>query len=927
MRFKIEQLQNSKNESAEHQLKIDTLTQELHDSIVEASQKRTEKDLRMQDDHKVRVDMRRFWRDSTDLMSKSAYVSERGVKKTDSELEYFADKLDSTFTQDYSERPLDFEAYKQITPDKTVQIKSEPAFINDTISDMSKIDSFYKKFSFELSRPISILINLIHITQYFPDCLKITKCTMLPDRAIFSLPALPKIVETVIKKSIDQIKTEDGTMQMAYTPARGTTLCNAITLWKVECCKEPTIQNQADMVKAFNSVRVDSTVNEAQSKYGYGKMFKSILTNRRYSFNGKMRGKSHNSGVPAGTIMGVEAFMLFVATCEALTGLNRNILWPSLFADDASPLAALSYVKSGGFQRDLIRAFQWSKLQGVNFHLTGKKKPKFFAFLKRGQEYPDEFDELYLGDTALEKVDEAKQLGLIIRTRPKAATKVSKQIDRYGYEVMWNVPKIKSISYRFRDKMEHTHPENTINEVGCYLGGELRYSSCLKWLRGSENDRATVTFYYAQAIIFGLFLDVLEIMGLSCCKSLKINPNTNSKYKELLEYSGLPSLRMMAAQDAYNTIIQWHTLMPELFIQYPKRELAILKRNKEIHELPKGVTREHKKNLLGEMFSLAKEFENKLRSDQRNSVERAKNKLPAPKVPFVRDKFSIRKQLEDRKEFTFLRYRNAITTVTRTEFKCIDTGDLFVKKKLDLQVEKSKQNGEWIYPTHRKRKIRESNSPVIEPIEYKFGRFEILRPKETEPISESHIIEMCNKDANKKTIKKKKKSNKRMKGKSKSRNHANADYVDEDTILEENSMNIHAHAGTLFSHHAHAGTNGHRVSTGNHILDSRAYAENPPDCSTPKRKNTDLDLVVPLINSLDTPTKKLKLATPSILKTFKRICTTCSKEITTQSHYLTECTAIPTTPNSNPVSKNVANRRCMPRLKRALKMSSKLDFG
>ena len=173
----------------------------------------------------------------------------------------------------------------------------------------------------------------------------------------------------------------------------------------------------------------------------------------------------------------------------------------------------------------------------------------------------------------------------------------------------------------------------------------------------------------------------------------------------------------------------------------------------------------------------------------------------------------------------------------------------------------------------------------------------------------------------------KKRTNKRKKSKSKSRNHANAGDVDEDTIIEENMMNFHAHAGTLSSHHAHAGTIGHRVSTGNHISDSRAYAENPPTCSTPKRKNTDLDLVISLINSLDTPTKKLKLATPSILKSFKRICTTCSKEITTQSHYLTECTAIPTTPNSNAVSKNVANRRCRPRLKRALKMSSKLDFG
>ena len=109
---------------------------------------------------------------------------------------------------------------------------------------------------------------------------------------------------------------------------------------------------------------------------------------------------------------------------------------------------------------------------------------------------------------------------------------------------------------------------------------------------------------------------------------------------------------------------------------------------------------------------------------------------------------------------------------------------------------------------------------------------------------------------------------------------------------------------------------------------SQANAENNlRTCSTPKRKNSSFDIVVPLINSLDTPSKKLKLATPSILNTFKRVCSTCNEEITTKSHYLTECTAIPTTPNSNVISKNAANRRCLPRLKRALKMSSKLDFG
>ena len=152
--------------------------------------------------------------------------------------------------------------------------------------------------------------------------------------------------------------------------------------------------------------------------------------------------------------------------------MNRKILWPSLFADDASPLVSLSHVKSGEFQKDLIRAFKWSEKQGVRFHLTGKKSPKFFAFLKKGQKYPPEFDNVKLSDITFEKVDEAKQLGLLIRTRPKEATKVSRQIDKYGYEVLWNIPKIKSISYRFKDKMEHTHPDYTTNEVGCYLGGE-----------------------------------------------------------------------------------------------------------------------------------------------------------------------------------------------------------------------------------------------------------------------------------------------------------------------------------------------------------------------------------------------------------------------------------------------------------------------
>ena len=306
LRYKIQKLQESKNISTDVQYAIDQLTVDLHNRISEVSQLNIEKDWKKQDHFLHKPDMFRFWRNSTNLMSKSAYTNQKGVQKTDAEKEKLADNIDKTFIQDYSANPLDFDKYLQIRPNRNVIVQVWPEFISQTIKDMTKIDSFYKNYSNHLSIPLSYLIEMIDISQYFPECLKISKCTMLPERAIFSLPTLSKIVETIFKKSIDNMKGDDGALQMAYTPARGTTLCNAITLWKVEINTEPSMQCLQDMVKAFNSVRIDTVVNEAQAKYGYGKLFKSMLTNRRYTFNGKTRGKNHNSGVMPGTIMGVE---------------------------------------------------------------------------------------------------------------------------------------------------------------------------------------------------------------------------------------------------------------------------------------------------------------------------------------------------------------------------------------------------------------------------------------------------------------------------------------------------------------------------------------------------------------------------------------------------------------------------------------------
>ena len=99
-----------------------------------------------------------------------------------------------------------------------------------------------------------------------------------------------------------------------------------------------------------------------------------------------------------------------------------------------------------------------------------------------------------------------------------------------------------------------------------------------------------------------------------------------------------------------------------------------------------------------------------------------------------------------------------------------------------------------------------------------------------------------------------------------------------------------------------------------------------PLMSTPKRKLSPNSKLLD-INVSQTPEKRIKLATPGIFEKFSRFCTICKEHISSKNHLLTECTGIPITPNSRPVSQHAANRRSLKRLKRALKMSTKIDFG
>ena len=288
-------------------------------------------------------------------------------------------------------------------------------------------------------------------------------------------------------------------MQIAYTANRGTVSCNLITLEHVELCEEPSLQNQQDLKKAFYRCDRETVVNEAQRKYDAGKLIKYWFKNRTYThvsnFETQIRGQEHNCGVPAGTLIGVECFMLFIATATKLTGKNIKLLWAALYADDTSPLVRASDMVE--FQAALDWAMRWAKQNGCEFHLHGEKGPTFTAYPKKGHEYPQEFDSLHLGKVKIKRNDETVVLGLFRRVRPihcniaESACKDhshDKHIDKYGYECGWNLTKLKQIAYRLQHIKYRLIPEFTRKLVSAYFCGVLRYSASILWCRSSDKN-------------------------------------------------------------------------------------------------------------------------------------------------------------------------------------------------------------------------------------------------------------------------------------------------------------------------------------------------------------------------------------------------------------------------------------------------------
>ena len=517
---------------------------------------------------------------------------------------------------------------------------------------------------------------------------------------------------------------------MAYTKNRGVTLCNSVALNKIETSDEPVVQCLQDLKKAFNVANRSTIVLEAQKKFGAGKLFKTWFEHRTFRDPfGKRRGIHQNAGVPAGTLFGVEGFLLFIATNESLSGKNKDLLIDALYADDESPGAPLSKVQDGSFQKALDNAFQWAKDQGVNFHMEGDKGPKFMAFLKKGHSYPAEFDSIKLGPVVFEPSPPSlvknptapiqhdplhmttKLLGLVIRSRGKS-TSGTKFMDKYGYEIDWNTQKIRPIGHRFQAVKYEFAAERLENMINAYLGGNLRFCACIKWLRAPIDQQNQCRYSYCIAILASLGLDPAEGLNLSITKQQAISEK-NKLYVDLINDTGFPTLLEMAERDAYTTIKQWQEFDDSIFLKpKPGSQLArkTNKRRKNNLFLPlKTIAPGLASDILDLALSYEEKREKRREENRKKMLRRTDKKVPKYVPPAKKRLLEVLAYTKD----WSLSQRDSqklLTITSRIKYKCFEASDRLCnfKESISLQVKRTREHSDdilsysdWKTVTHR----------------------------------------------------------------------------------------------------------------------------------------------------------------------------------------------------------------------------------
>ena len=260
----------------------------------------------------------------------------------------------------------------------------------------------------------------------------------------------------------------------------------------------------------------------------------------------------------------------------------------------------------------------------------------------------------------------------------------------------------------------------------------------------TQKDLNTTNFFYAMSLSYLIGLDAAMIFGTGCTHHQSID-SSNANLVKLLEYTGMPSLEEMANCDAYSTIVQWQILHPHLFREGTRRQIELRRQNKL--KLWVGVRKPYEKSLVGKMFEMAK----------------AHAKYSASVSKSQKCDFLIRCQeakAELGSSFSYRKWTRLIAVHSMADFGCLEGVDVLFGHKESISLKAYKENDEWKYVTHSKKRKDPDTSPEIQPLKFKVGRFSALMPiaEPDEIDNEKQVLDTDNKDTDDKKGRKDKKT-------------------------------------------------------------------------------------------------------------------------------------------------------------------------
>ena len=249
---------------------------------------------------------------------------------------------------------------------------------------------FLKLFQKELTKPISLIINLSFLTGIFPDILKLAKvipffkkedpslCTS--NRPISLLSNLSKIIETLVHKRVSNFLTEQNAMyekQFRFRNNHSTMHTLAELTEKIrQACDSGQFSCGVflNLQKPFDTVNHNIIFRKLEH-YGIRGVsniwFKSYLTNRKqHTYHGGIISdeKPIEYGVPQGSVLGPLLFIVFIYD------LHQPIEKSSVhhFADDTNLLLIDKSLKKINkyINRDLKCAVDWIRAKKLSLNTS-----------------------------------------------------------------------------------------------------------------------------------------------------------------------------------------------------------------------------------------------------------------------------------------------------------------------------------------------------------------------------------------------------------------------------------------------------------------------------------------------------------------------------------------------------------------------------